>query len=168
MIWHLANARAGLQHETFYSSSVYTNKLTDDQIKSFVSYWYGIGKTVKRDWYAQMDIHGGKNNAISAQPKNSTAYAHRDFLLMTNFYDRVDQGTYPADGFSFLQAFVANMTHSLDKEEWGQYINYPDPKLNQSTAQVNYWAGHLSKLQELKQDLDPPQPVSLSAGRAAH
>ena len=144
-----------MKHETFYSSSVYTNKLSDDQIKSFVNYWYGIGKSVKRDWYAQIDIHGGKNNAINTIPKNATAYAHRDFLLMTNFYDRVDTGLYPADGFSFLESFVTNLTSSMTKAEWGQYINYPDPRLDQKTAQNNYWSQHLSKLQQVKADLDP-------------
>ncbi len=74
---------------------------------------------------------------------------------MTNFYDRVDTGTYPVDGFSFLESFVSNLTQSLDKKQWGQYINYPDPRLDQATAQSNYWAQHLSRLQQLKQDLDP-------------
>ena len=102
-----------------------------------------------------MDIHGGENNAVSHPPTDSSAYAHRDFLFMTNFYDKVDKGTYPADGFSFLQSFVANLTATLDKKDWGQYINYPDPKLDQTTAQNNYWSQHLGKLQRLKASVDP-------------
>ncbi|CAK7205895.1 hypothetical protein SEUCBS139899_008675 [Sporothrix eucalyptigena] len=142
-------------HETFYSSSLYTNKLTDSQVNAFVDYWYGTGKAVKRDWYAQIDVHGGKNNAVGRIAQNATSYAHREFLLMTNFYDRVDTGAYPADGFSFLDNFTANITGSLKPTQWGQYVNYPDPRLNQMAAQRNYWSMHLDRLQRLKASVDP-------------
>jgi len=144
-----------LQHETFYSSSLYTNKLTDAQLQSFVNYWFDAGKTNKRSWYCQIDIHGGENNAVGHPSSDSSAYAHRDFLFMTNFYDKVDKGVFPADGFSFLQSFVANLTSTLATDEWGQYINYPDQKLDQATAQNNYWSQHLGKLQTLKAHVDP-------------
>ena len=132
------------------------NRLTDGQLQSFVNYWFDTGKSLKRDWYCQLDIHGGENNAINHPPSESTAYAHRDFLFMANFYDRVDKGgAYPADGFSFLQSFVSNLTAPLARDEWGQYINYPDQKLDQTTAQNNYWSQHLGKLQKLKAAVDP-------------
>ncbi len=47
------------------------------------------------------------------------------------------------------------MTLQLDRDAWGQYINYPDPRLDQTTAQTSYWAQHLTKLQDLKQQIDP-------------
>jgi hypothetical protein len=143
------------KHETFYSSSVYTRKLNDAQLSAFVDYWYDTGKAMKRDWYCQVDIHGGKNNAITSIASNATAYAHRDFLFMFNLYDRVDKGAYPADGFGFLQSLVRNLTAPVGKDEWGQYINYPDPKLDQATAQNNYWSQHLGRLQRVKAELDP-------------
>lgn len=124
-------------------------------MNAFVNYWYGTGKATKRDWYAQIDVHGGKNNAIGRIAQNATAYAHRDFLLMTNFYDRVDTGSYPADGFSFLDNFTANITGSLKPSQWGQYVNYPDPRLSQAAAQNNYWSMHLDRLQQLKASVDP-------------
>ncbi|KJR87662.1 chitooligosaccharide oxidase [Sporothrix schenckii 1099-18] len=142
-------------HETFYSSSLYTNKLSDDQVGAFVNYWYGTGKAIKRDWYAQIDVHGGKNSAVGRVAPNATSYAHRDFLLMTNFYDRVDTGAYPADGFSFLDNFTSNITGSLEPNEWGRYVNYPDPRLSQAAAQKSYWSTHLDRLQQLKAGVDP-------------
>jgi hypothetical protein len=134
---------------------LYTNKLTDSQVNAFVNYWYSTGKAIKRDWYAQIDVHGGKNNAIGRVAQNATSYAHRDFLLMTNFYDRVDTGAYPADGFSFLDNFTVNITGGLKPAQWGQYVNYPDPRLSQAVAQNRYWSMHLDRLQQLKAGVDP-------------
>jgi len=114
-----------------------------------------MGKTIKRDWYVQIDVHGGKDNAVGKVPVNATSYAHRDFLFMFNWYDRVDTGMYPSDGFSFLQTFVKNVTVGLEKSQWGQYINYPDQKLDQAAAQSNYWGKNIDKLQQMKKVLDP-------------
>lgn len=114
-----------------------------------------MGKKQKRDWYVQVDVHGGKNSAIPTVSTDSTSYAHRDYLFMYQFYDRVDRGAYPDDGFPFLQSFVGNLTSSMGEGEWGQYINYPDSQLDQKTAQKNYWGGHLARLQGIKAELDP-------------
>ena len=144
-----------MQHETFYSSSLYTNALNDTQLGAFVNYWFKYGKTNKRDWYVQIDIHGGKNSAVAKPAVDSTAYAHRDYLFMYLFYDRVDKGIFPASGFGHIQNFVSNITETMPATEWGRYINYPDPNLDQKTAQANYWSGHLPKLQQIKKAVDP-------------
>ena len=72
------------------------------------------------------------------------------------FNDRVDKGVaFPADGFGITQNFIRNITDGMGKSSWGQYINYPDPNLDQATAQTNYWGSHLSKLQAIKASVDP-------------
>jgi len=145
-----------LQHETFYSSSLYTQALTDEQVTALTTYWFKTAKANRRDWYLQIDLHGGKASAVTATATNAMAYAHRDYLLMYSFYDRVDNaGRYPADGFSLMQGFVGNITSSMDPSDWGQYVNYPDPKLSQDQAQSRYWGKHLSKLQAIKASVDP-------------
>ncbi|KAF9871775.1 FAD binding domain-containing protein [Colletotrichum karsti] len=146
------------KQENFYSSSLYTDKLTDDQINSFVSFWYTVGKPLKRDWYVQVDFHGGKNSVISQLPANSSAYAHRDKLLLYQFYDRVDlSATYPEDGFSFLRGFVANATVGMQPEDHGMYFNYPDPNMKQAEAQEKYWGKSLPTLREIKAAVDPDE-----------
>ncbi|KAF4888168.1 FAD-linked oxidoreductase sorD [Colletotrichum fructicola] len=151
----LANSH---QQENFYSSSLYTDKLSDDQIESFVNYWYGAGKALKRDWWVQVDLHGGKNSAITAIPANSSAYAHRDKLLLYQFYDRVDlSATCPEDGFSFLQGFRAKTTLGTEPGEQGMYFNYPDPNMEQDEAQTKYWGDNLARLQEFKAAVDPTE-----------
>jgi hypothetical protein len=72
-----------------------------------------------------------------------------------NFYDRVDRGFFPADGFSCMQNFVGNITAGMAQSDWGQYVNYPDPKLTQDQAQSKYWGQHLAKLQAVKAAVDP-------------
>ena len=143
------------QHETFYSSSLYTNTLNEKQLNDFVSYWFKHAKSNKRDWYVHIDFHGGKNSAVAKPPPDSTAYAHRDYLFMYLFYDRVDKGIFPANGFGHIQNFVGNITQSMSDNDWGRYINYPDPNLDQHTAQSNYWGPHLERLQVIKKDVDP-------------
>ncbi|KAK3370034.1 hypothetical protein B0H63DRAFT_402711 [Podospora didyma] len=143
-------------HETFYSSSVYTKALNETQLKAFVSYWFKVAKKNKRDWYVQIDLHGGNTSAVTKPAVDSTSYAHRDYLLMYLFNDRVDKGVaFPADGFGVTQNFIRNITDGMGRSNWGQYINYPDPNLDQATAQTNYWGGHLSKLQKIKASVDP-------------
>lgn len=114
-----------------------------------------MARANKRDWYVQIDLHGGTNSAVTKPDVESSSYVHRDYLLMYVFYDRVDKGSYPPDGFSFVQNFVGNITLGMPEADWGMYVNYPDPKMDQQTAQLNYWGAHLNKLQTIKKSLDP-------------
>ena len=102
-----------------------------------------------------IDIHGGKHSAVSAKPANSTSYAHRDFLFMYLFYDRVDKGVFPTSGFPHIQNYVRNITDGLSTSQWGRYLNYPDPSLDQATAQENYWGDNLARLKAIKKAIDP-------------
>ena len=143
------------KHETFYSSSLYTNPLDETQLKDFVGYWFKYAKTNRRDWYVQVDFHGGEHSAVSKAGADSTAYANRDYLFMYLFYDRVDKGVFPTSGFGHIQNFVTNITQTMSPGEWGRYINYPDPNLDQTTAQANYSCAHLDKLRAIKEAVDP-------------
>ncbi|TDZ49869.1 FAD-linked oxidoreductase sorD [Colletotrichum trifolii] len=159
------------KQENFHSSSLYTGLLSDAQVESFVDYWYNIGKPLKRDWYVQVDFHGGRNSAITEVASTSSSYAHRDALLLYQFYDRVDvSATYPKDGLLFLDNFVSNTTLAAEEKEHGMYFNYPDPSLSQDAAQRHYWGDNIGRLQHIKAEVDPgelfyfPQsvrPVSL-------
>lgn len=124
-------------------------------MSAFVSYWFKHAKSNKRDWYVQIDLHGGNTSAVSNTDTDDSSYAHRDYLFMYLFYDRVDKGVYPAEGFTTVQNFVTNVTSTIDSKTWGQYINYPDSKMDQETAQTNYWGQHLPRLRAIKKDVDP-------------
>lgn len=155
---HRANLHRPIQNETFHSSSLATNALTEDQIKSLVTYWFKTGKATTRDWYMQVDFHGGATSAISALADDATSYSHRDKLFLFNFYDRVDSGkTFPANGLDFIGGWVNEITTGMKPDEWGMYINYPDPTMDQDTAQKLYWGKHLPRLQKLKAVYDPEE-----------
>lgn len=62
--------------------------------------------TISQDWYLIINAHGGPTSAISQVPMDATSYAHRNALLKYEFYDRVDSGSYPSNGFSFLNGWV--------------------------------------------------------------
>jgi len=57
-------------------------------------------------------LHGGPTSAISKVADNATAYAHRNALLKYEFYDRDYSGSYPANGFSFLNGWVSSITNA--------------------------------------------------------
>lgn len=157
-----------------YSTSIYTDALTDEQLQSLVDYWYGTAKTVRRSWYHHIDFHGGKTSAVSAVDGNATSYSHRDKLLLHNFYDRVDVAQeYPEDGFDLFNGFIDAIVGDGDKMDYGLYFNYPDPQMDQETAQTRYWGSALPRLQEIKAAVDPnevfyfPQSVKPVEGSSA-
>ncbi|KAK2027940.1 FAD binding domain-containing protein [Colletotrichum zoysiae] len=153
--------------ENFHSSSLYTDKLSDAQVESFVNYWYTVGKSMRRFWWIQVDLHGGKNSAIAQIAASSSSYAYRGKLLLYQFYDLVAvSATYPKDGFSFLDQFIANTTVGMAQTDRGMYFNYPDANMGRDKAQAEYWGPNVARLQKLKGEVDPgevfyfPQSVS--------
>lgn len=141
-----------------YSTSIYTDALTDSQLQSLVDYWYGTAKAVRRGWYHHIDLHGGKTSAVSAVDADATSYAHRDKLLLHNFYDRVDiVSEYPKDGFDLLDGFVDAIVGGEDRLVYGAYFNYPDPRMGREEAEVRYWGDALPRLREIKTAVDPDE-----------
>ncbi|KAL2175179.1 uncharacterized protein P884DRAFT_271744 [Thermothelomyces heterothallicus CBS 202.75] len=143
------------EHETFHSTSLYTGPLDEDRLRAFVGYWFGPAKNTTRSWHVQIDLHGGENSAVSAAAPRSTAYAHRDSLLLFLLYDRADRGEFPADGPALMDDFAAAVTAGLDPDDWGMYVNYPNPSLSQDDAQARYWGPNLARLRAVKKDVDP-------------
>jgi hypothetical protein len=145
--------------ENFFAKSLTLKGLSGDSAKAFVDYWWNISNNVTdRDWWFQLDMHGGKGSTITALDNDATAYAHRDKLYIIQFYDRIANNvTYPAGGQSFLNGWVDAITKPLSSKDWGMYINYADTTLDRDTAQKVYYRDNLSKLQKLKAKYDPTE-----------
>ncbi|KAK1962095.1 FAD binding domain-containing protein [Colletotrichum sublineola] len=142
--------------ENFHSSSLYTDTLSDAQVESFVNYWYTVGRSMRRFWWIQVDLHGGKNSAISQIASSSSSYAYRSKLLLYQFYDLVSvSATYPKDGFTFLDNFIANTTVGMNQSDRGMYFSYPDANMEQDKAQTEYWGSNVARLQKIKKEVDP-------------
>ncbi|GKT41595.1 uncharacterized protein ColSpa_01776 [Colletotrichum spaethianum] len=138
--------------ENFYSNSLYSDKLSDSQIDSFVRYWFGIGRSLGRYWWIQVDFHGAKTSAIVERSANSSSYAYRQKFFLYQFYDLVGlSATYPKNGFSFLQGFIATITNGTQQPK---YFNYPDTTVGQKEAQEMYWGQSLARLQQIKAAVD--------------
>lgn len=139
--------------------------LNGTSASNFVDYWFGPARNVNRIWWFQLDMHGGSNSAIWKADTGLTSYAHRDKLYLVQFYDRVFQGDYPADGFGFLDGWVATTTSPLAQSDWGMYINYADARMDRTTAQEMYWGKNLPRLQQVKAQIDPEElfyyPISI-------
>ncbi|RDL41053.1 FAD-binding protein [Venustampulla echinocandica] len=141
-------------HETFFSKSLMTAAVTDAVADAFWAY-LPVAKSVKREWFLLIDLHGGPSSAISKVPANATSYAHRHTIFKYEFYDRVTNGTYPSDGFSFFNDWVATITNTMNPSGVGMYINYADPTLTTEEAQHYYWLDHYSRLEDIKKAYDP-------------
>ncbi|KAK0646726.1 hypothetical protein B0T16DRAFT_328146 [Cercophora newfieldiana] len=157
------------QTETFYSKSMVTTALSSNTMKAVGDYWINQAKRNSRNWFIIIDFYGGKNSAITKVPTNATSYPYRDqYVWLFELYDRVNSGSYPSNGFSFLDGWVKSFTdnHRGTNDEWGMYINYADPTMSRTEAQNVYFRKNLPKLQQLKAQYDPtelfyyPQAVS--------
>lgn len=100
-------------------------------------------------------MHGGVNSAVTNGDFSTSSYAHRDKIFLLQFYDRAFFGSYPSNGFSFLDNMVASITNNLNASDWGMYINYADPRLDATTAQNAYYGKNLQRLRSIKVSLDP-------------
>ncbi|KAH6897362.1 hypothetical protein B0T10DRAFT_183645 [Thelonectria olida] len=146
-------------HSTFYKSSLMTRALSQKQIESFVSALFtnANNPSARHSWFVLLDCHGGGHSAVSKVGKSSTAYVHRDKLLLFQFSDSGSNGNYPKEGFALLKGFRESVTKSMTGGEWGMYANYLDTQLDSETAQKLYWGSNLERLQQIKNRLDPEQ-----------
>ncbi|EAA29277.3 Glucooligosaccharide oxidase [Neurospora crassa] len=147
--------------ETFYSKSLVTTALPSAALNSVANYWINTAKRVSRDWFIIIDMHGGPKSAITSSTTNSanytSSYAYRapEYLFLYELYDRVMFGSYPSNGFSFLDGWVKSFTDNMKQEQWGMYINYADPTMKRAEAVGNYYRSSLSRLQKVKAQYDP-------------
>ncbi|KAK3896906.1 Reticuline oxidase [Staphylotrichum tortipilum] len=147
------------QGETFYSKSLVTSALPANVLKNVANYWVNKARSNRRSWYIIIDLYGGANSTVTKVPADATSYAHRDperDLFLYQFYDTA-WGTYPAEGFDFLNDWVEAFTNGLNATQWGMYINYADPLLNRTQAQDVYYRQNLARLKQIKKALDPAQ-----------
>ncbi|KAI0378538.1 putative glucooligosaccharide oxidase [Hypomontagnella monticulosa] len=150
--------------ENFYGKSLELKGLRGAAAKNFADYWFNVAKKETTRWYIQMDLHGGKNSAVSHADPELTSYAHRDKLYILQFYMTTSGA--PEGAFKFVDDWASTTTAPMTSSDWGMYFNYPDTNLNRTRAQEMYWGKNLAKLQQLKAELDPHElfyyPVSLS------
>ncbi|GAB1731966.1 hypothetical protein NU195Hw_g4501t1 [Hortaea werneckii] len=141
--------------ENFYDKSLTLKGLNGTAAKAFSDYWFNQGPKNTRNWWFQLDLHGGSNSAVTNGDHSMSSYAHRDKLYLIQFYDRSFFGAYPSNGFSFLDNWVSNTTASMARSDWGMYINYADSRLDRTFAQDAYWGQNVPRLQAIKAAVDP-------------
>lgn len=111
---------------------------------------------MSRVWWILVDIQAGANSRIAEIPHDSTSYAHRDKLLLFQFYDRVFNNQYPDDeeeGYGLLDGFVESVTGELENGEWGMYVNYADTRVE--NAEEVYFGQNVERLRGIKGAVDP-------------
>lgn len=148
------------QAETFYSKSLVTPALPTEVLQNAANYWVNKTKSISRNWYIMVDMFGGPNSAVTSVPVGATSFAYREpsrHLFLYQFYDSIFFGSYPSNGFEFLDGWVKTFTDGLNVTDWGMYINYADPRMNRTEAQNAYYRQSLPRLKQLKRQLDPAE-----------
>ncbi|EFX03636.1 glucooligosaccharide oxidase [Grosmannia clavigera kw1407] len=145
------------RNDTFYANSLMTQAMPPAAMQDACSYWFSEGAANSRPWFIIIDMFGGKNGYITNTPVSETSFAHRDKLYLYNFYDRVDSGTYPEDGFGFVKGWTEAFTRQLAAGSYGKYANYVDPAMDRTSAEQAYYGDSLSRLQLIKAAVDPNQ-----------
>lgn len=149
--------------ENFYAKSLALKTIKGKPTENFVNYWFDVmNNHTEHFWFFQLDLHGGKNSAISKIKNSETAYPHRDKLWLIQFYDRQDNLTIPfatgsTDATEYLDAWVKTTQSPLKDNQWGAYVNYVDSDLTREESQKLYYGTNLKKLQQLKKKYDPEE-----------
>ena len=62
-----------------------------------------------------------------------------------------------------LDGFVDSITAHLDEGDWGMYINYADPRVEDVAEEV-YWGENVERLRGIKREFDPDDVFSNPLG----
>ncbi|GAA6020913.1 hypothetical protein JCM11491_000064 [Sporobolomyces phaffii] len=156
--------------DDFYTKSLLTpavNPITVDVLEKFFTYLWTT-KT-NTNWFVQWDVYGGQYSEInSIQSTSESSFAQRGKLLSSQMYASSPTYGQPyyQSGLDFVDGMwnvvVNGMTStgawsgtSSDKNGYGAYINYVDPRLNGAQVQNLYWGNLYSRLQSIKAHYDP-------------
>ncbi|GAA5889165.1 hypothetical protein JCM16303_006413 [Sporobolomyces ruberrimus] len=156
--------------DDFYTKSLLTpsvKPITVDVLENFFKYLWNT-KT-NTNWFVQWDVYGGQYSEInSIQSSSESSFAMRGKLLSSQMYASSPTYGQPyyQSGFDFVDGMynviVNGMTStgawsgtSSDKNGYGAYINYVDPRLNGAQVQNLYWGSLYSRLQSIKAKYDP-------------
>ncbi|EFQ33608.1 FAD binding domain-containing protein [Colletotrichum graminicola M1.001] len=140
--------------DTFYASSLLTKEVPQDGFEAFVNYYLNTAKSINTGWFVLIDVHGGNNSKTAQVANSATAYAHRDKVLLWQFYDSSGGSTYPSTGYAFLGDWMSSVTNTISKSEWGRYANYADSQLSMRDAQDQYYRDNLPRLKTIKTKYD--------------
>ncbi|KAH8929880.1 Glucooligosaccharide oxidase [Atractiella rhizophila] len=127
------------------------------------------------DWFAQMELYGGKNSFFNTIPQDATAFAHRDTLWTWQFYasakDRTQlpypqqgydfyasakdrtQLPYPQQGYDFVNGMKQQFLDNMPGADFGAYPNYIDPRLD--NWHEAYYEDAYTRLLSIKKIYDP-------------
>ncbi|KAK1991665.1 FAD binding domain-containing protein [Colletotrichum falcatum] len=140
--------------DTFYASSLMTSEVPRDGFEAFAGFYLDTAKSTDTDWFVLIDVHGGKNARTAQVANSATAYAHRDKVLLWQFYDSSSRAAYPPSGYAFLGNWMSSVTNTMPKSGWGRYANYADSRLSNADAQDQYYGDNLPLLKTVKAKYD--------------
>lgn len=135
----------------FYSKSLALRQqdaLTHDTINKLFNYT-GAADPGTLIWTVIFDSEGG---AINEVPDDSTAYPHRDKLMM---YQSYVIGLPLSEKTKKFAEGIHDIIQKGSPNANTRYAGYVDPALGRSEAQQTYWGSKLPKLRQIKAKWDP-------------
>jgi hypothetical protein len=135
----------------FYSKSLALREqdaLTHDTITKLFNYT-GTANPGTLIWTIIFDSQGG---AINEVPADSTAYPHRDKLMM---YQSYVIGLPLSQTTKHFAEGIHDIIQKGSPNANTRYAGYVDPELGRTEAQQSYWGDKLPKLRQIKAKWDP-------------
>lgn len=135
----------------FYSKSLALRQqdaLTHDTITKLFNYT-GTADPGTLIWTVIFDSEGG---AINEVPVDSTAYPHRDKLMM---YQSYVIGLPLSEKTKKFAEGIHDIIQKGSPNANTRYAGYVDPELGRTEAQQTYWGTKLPKLRQIKAKWDP-------------
>ncbi|KIJ37487.1 Glucooligosaccharide oxidase [Sphaerobolus stellatus SS14] len=144
--------------DNFFTKSLITmNASPAWLIRNWVNYMATEGVRSNTDWFAQVDLYGGKIGRLS---QDTNAFAYRDAFLVYQLYASKPKASsfFPPDGIPFVNGMLA----ALEPNPAGAYPNYIDPTLGTSNKTgISEWQrlyyrneANINKLQDTKAKYD--------------
>ncbi|KAG0140347.1 hypothetical protein CROQUDRAFT_665307 [Cronartium quercuum f. sp. fusiforme G11] len=156
------------EHDTFYAKSITTPggsglPMSNSSIRAFSKYLSSQGWQTNTNWFVQFELYGGANSAITAVPKDATAFAQRAILWTIQFYTSSSNYAppFPNAGLTFLDQMVASIVDN-NPSNWGYgaYSNYVDDRLSADQWKSLYYNTHYQRLTQVKSTYDPTNVFS--------
>jgi hypothetical protein len=112
-----------VSNSTFFAKSLMSQEVTDDAWDAFKAFYNEQAVDHTRNWFVEVDAHGGSSSAITEMALDETSYAQRKAVLKWQFYDRMygaqANDPWPKGGVSWLNNWVKTLTSNLDSSTYG-------------------------------------------------
>ncbi|MCJ1479383.1 hypothetical protein MMC13_008068 [Lambiella insularis] len=148
-------------HDDFFAKSNVTPEsgpLTRSSLESLFAYIIARGVNATNPWFSIINLYGGPDSQINAQPPSTSANVDRSALwVFQNYgYTGVTDSPFPGGVIDYITGMTSALILAQEQTPFTAYQNYVDPTLSAGQARLEYYGAAVAgQLVELKNEVDP-------------